>query len=64
MNHYKNNLRKQSHLLLCQEKQIHRNKTNKKGKDLYSENCKKLIKETKNNTNRDTVHMKCKELIL
>ena len=48
----KEKLRKQSHSSLQQKNKIHRNKPTYRDKNLYAENYKTLMKETKDEKNR------------
>ena len=51
MEYQKEQLRKQSHLLLNKKKYLGINQP-KEAKDLYSENYKKVMKKTEDDTNR------------
>ena len=52
MNYQKEKLRKQSHLQLHQKNKYIGINLTKEVKDLYLENCKTLMKETEDNTNK------------
>ena len=64
MKNQKEKLRNQSHSPL-QQKELSRNKLSKERKELYTENCRTLMKEIKGNINRwRDISCFCKESIL